>query len=70
MKPGTFLELGKLLLNAGLAVFVAAIIQPLVTNSQKIDYGVMFGGIFGVVVLISFGLACLEIGGGKSDASA
>ena len=31
MKPGTFTELGKLLLNAGLAVFIAAIIQPLVT---------------------------------------
>lgn len=61
------MELGKLLLNAGLAVFVAAIIQPLVTNSQKIDYGVMLGGILGVIALVSFGLACLEKGGGNDS---
>lgn len=63
MRPGTFIELGKLLLNASLAVFIAAIIQPLVTNSQKIDYSVMLGGIVGLLFLIFLGLVCLENGG-------
>ncbi|MHB1730453.1 MAG: hypothetical protein ACYCVG_05750 [Leptospirillum sp.] len=67
MKPGTFTELGKLLLNAGLAVFIAAIIQPLVTvtNPPKIDYGVILGGILGVTFLIGIGLMLLEKGGGN-----
>jgi|ACXJ01.1.fsa_nt_gi hypothetical protein len=65
MKPGTLTELGKLALNGALALFIAAIIQPILANSSKIDYGVILGGILGVTFLIGIGLMLLEKGGGN-----
>jgi len=62
VKTGTFSELGKLALNGALAVFVATIIQPIVIDSVKIDYGVVLGGIIGVLVLVSIGVSFLEKG--------
>ena len=65
MRPETYTEIGKLALNGALAVFVASIIQPIVTNPQKIDYGIISGGIIGMLLLIFFGIKFLEKGGPK-----
>ena len=62
MRTETYRELGKLALNGALALFIAAIIQPIVMNTQKIDYGVIVGGIIGVLLLIGVGIKFLEKG--------
>ncbi|KGA93783.1 hypothetical protein LptCag_1493 [Leptospirillum ferriphilum] len=61
MKPGTFIELGKLALNGALAVSVAMIAQPLVEN--KFDPGVFLSGIAVALSLIGIGVTLLEKGG-------
>ena len=63
MRTETYTELGKLALNGALALFIPAIIQPIVMNTQNIHYGVIIGGIIGVLLLIGFGIKFLEKGG-------